>query len=54
MLYTLIGGGGQMSNTFLVWGQMSSPVNNCGGRCPHMPFFIRGQMSEGTNVLHSN
>ena len=32
---------------------MSSPVNHLGGRCPHIPFFIGGQMSEGGNVLHS-
>ena len=32
---------------------MSSYVNCLGGRCPHMPFFIGGQMSGGENVLHS-
>ena len=32
---------------------MSSAVNHLGGRCPHIPFFIGGQMSEGANVLHS-
>ena len=36
-----------MFNTFfLIWGQMSSPVNNSGGggggRCPHIPFFVEG------------
>ena len=31
---------------------MSSPVNHLGGRCPHIPFSIGGQMSEGGNVLH--
>ena len=52
MLCTLIRG--QMSNTFfsIRGGQMSSPVNHPGGRCPHIPFFIGGQMSEGANVLH--
>ena len=52
MLCTLIRG--QMSNTFFFnWGQMSSPVNHLGGRCPHIPFFIGGHMSEGAYVLHS-
>ena len=32
---------------------MSTPVNNFGGKCPCIPFFIGGQMSEGGNVLHS-
>ena len=32
---------------------MSTPVNHFGGKCPCMPFFIGGQMSEGGNVLHS-
>ena len=31
----------------LLRGQLSSPVNCLGGRCPHMPFFIGGQMSGG-------
>ena len=45
---------GQMSNTFfLSGGQMSTPVNHLGGKCPCIPFFIGGQMSEGGNVLHS-
>ena len=34
----------------LLRGQMSSPVNHLGGRCPHIPFFTGGQMSEGVNV----
>ena len=34
----------------LLRGQMSSPVNHLGGRCPHMLFFTGGQMSEGANV----
>ena len=34
----------------LLRGQMSSPVNHLGGRCPHIPFFTGGQMSEGGNV----
>ena len=34
----------------LLRGQMSSPVNYLGGRCPHIPFFTGGQMSEGGNV----
>ena len=32
---------------------MSTPVNHFGGKCPCIPFFIGGQMSEGGNVLHS-
>ena len=45
---------GQMSNTFFsIGGQMSTPVNHLGGKCPCIPFFIGGQMSEGGNVLHS-
>ena len=32
---------------------MSTPVNHLGGKCPCIPFFIGGQMSEGGNVLHS-
>ena len=52
MLYTCIRG--QMSNTFFsIGGQMSTPVNHCGGKCPCIPFFTGGQMSEGGNVLHS-
>ena len=44
-----------MSNNFLSLGQMSSPADYTGGRCPHIPFFIGGggQMSEGGNALHS-
>ena len=34
----------------LMRGQMSSPVNHLGGRCPHIPFFTGGQMSERGNV----
>ena len=34
----------------LLRGQMSSPVNHLGGRCPHIPFFTGGQMSERGNV----
>ena len=34
----------------LLRGQMSSPVNHLGGKCPHIPFFTGGQMSEGGNV----
>ena len=42
---------GQMSTILhLLRGQMSSPVNHLGGRCPHIPFFTGGQMSEGGNV----
>ena len=44
---------GQMSNTFFQsggGGQMSTPVNHLGGKCPCIPFFIGGQMSEGGNV----
>ena len=26
----------------LLRGQMSSPVNHLGGRCPHVPFFTGG------------
>ena len=33
---------------------MSTPVNHFGGKCPCIPFFIGGQMSEGGNVLHSS
>ena len=45
---------GQMSDTFFsIGGQMSTPVNHLGGKCPCIPFFIGGQMSEGGNVLHS-
>ena len=46
---------GQMSNTFFFQsgGQMSTPVNHLGGKCPCIPFFIGGRMSEGGNVLHS-
>ena len=29
---------------------MSAPVNHLGGRCPCMPFFIGGQMSDGATV----
>ena len=45
-----------MSNTVFQsggGGQMSTPVNHLGGKCPRIPFFIGGQMSEGGNVLHS-
>ena len=52
MLYTLVGGGGQMSNTFFESGSECPPLSIIrGGRCPHIPFFIgggkcpRGQMS---------
>ena len=31
----------------LLRGQMSSPVYHLGGKCPHIPFFTGGQMSEG-------
>ena len=42
---------GQISTIMhLLRGQLSSPVNCLGGRCPHMPFFIGGQMSGGENV----
>ena len=34
----------------LLRGQMSSPVNHLGGRCPHIPFLTGEQMSEGGNV----
>ena len=47
MLYTLIGWGGNYPKPFLNVGQMSSPVNYKGGRCPHIPFFIGGG---GANV----
>ena len=30
---------------------MSTPVNHLGGKCPCIPFFIGGQMSEGENTL---
>ena len=30
---------------------MSTPVNHLGGKCPCIPFFIGGQMSEGGNIL---
>ena len=44
-------GGGQMSTIIhLLTGQMSSPVNHLGGRCPYIPFFTGGQMSEVANV----
>ena len=33
---------------------MSTPDNHLGGKCPCVPFFIGGQMSEGGNVLHSS
>ena len=34
---------GQMSNTFFsIGGQMSTPVNHLGGKCPCIPFFIGG------------
>ena len=32
---------------------MSTPVNHLGVKCPCIPFFIGGRMSEGGNVLHS-
>ena len=39
---------GQISTSMhLLRGQLSSPVNCLGGRYPHMPFFIGGQMSGG-------
>ena len=42
---------GQMSTILhLLRGQMASPVNHLGGRCPHIPFFTGGQMSVGGNV----
>ena len=31
-------------------GQMSPPLYELGGKCPHMQFLGRGQMSEGANV----
>ena len=56
MLCTLIRG--QMSNTFFQWGGgwgKCPPLSITweGGRCPQIPFFHRGEMSEGANVLHS-
>ena len=52
MLCTLIRG--QMSNTFFQLGGKCPPLSiTWGDRCPHIPFFIGGQMSEGANVLHS-
>ena len=29
---------------------MSTPLYESGGKCPHMQFLGRGQMSEGANV----
>ena len=34
----------------LLRGQLSSPVNCLGGRCPHMPFFIGGGGGGGGDV----
>ena len=31
-------------------GQMSTPLFELGGKCPHMQFLGRKQMSEGANV----
>ena len=31
-------------------GQMSTPLYELGGKCPHLQFLGRGQMSEGANV----
>ena len=31
-------------------GQMSTPLYELGGKCPHIQFLSRGQMSEGANV----
>ena len=31
-------------------GEMSTPLYELGGKCPHMQFLGRGQMSEGANV----
>ena len=31
-------------------GQMSTPLYELGGKCPHMQFLGRGQMCEGANV----
>ena len=39
-LYTFLEGGGQMS----------TPLYELRGKCPHMQFLGRGQMSEGANV----
>ena len=39
--------GANIHHNALLRGQLSSPANCLGGRCPHMPFFIGGQMSGG-------
>ena len=35
-------------------GQMSTPLYELGGKCPHMQFLGRGQMSEWANVRLPN
>ena len=44
---------GQMSNTLFNRGANAHPCQSLGGKCPCIPFFTGGQMSEGGNVLHS-
>ena len=34
----------------LTRGQMPTPLDELGGKCPNMPFLGRGQMSEGAHV----
>ena len=34
----------------LMRGQMSTPFDELGGKCPYIPFLERGQMSEGAHV----
>ena len=41
----------------LLRGQMSSPVNHLGGRCPHIPFFtggadVRGGKCPAPETIH--
>ena len=38
---------------YLLRGQMSSPVNHLGGRCPHIPFFTGADVRGGKCPAHS-
>ena len=46
--------GANVQPYILIRGQMSNPVFLFGGRCPHTPFFMRGQMSGGEHVRPPN
>ena len=50
-------GEGQMQMSYILFilgGQMSTPANHLGGKCPLMPFFMGGQMSgAGVAFVHT-